>query len=196
VQAIANDFSLPDWRAPLDASRAAQAIAEARTISGMFLAPLAREASKLGKPLASARERYVAFRFYPLREHVGLLLEACQALYPTRPLRSALRKLGRGAPGALLSSTVGRTGIGAAQGVPEIMQAMVKAYAINIPGSELTLAEVEANRCLVKARSLPYFIDCHHVGTFEGVLRYAGVQGEVRVRVLGSDQADYLCTWR
>jgi len=193
---MVHDFSLPDWRAPLDAARAVEVIAEARTISGMFLAPLVREASKLGKTLPSARERYVSFRFYPLREHAGLMLEACQALYPGRPLRSALRKLGRGAPGALLTSTVGRTGIGAAHGVREIMQAMVKAYPINIPGCELSLAEVEANRCVVKARSLPYFIDCHHVGTFEGVLRYAGVQGEVRVRVLGPDQADFQCTWR
>lgn len=196
MPALMHDFWLPDWSAPLDAARAVQLIPETRTISGMFLAPVAREAAKLNKSLASARERYVPFRFYPLREHASLMIEACAALYPGLSLRGALRKLGRGAPNALLSSTLGRTGIGAAHGVHDIVQAMGKAYAINVPGCEVTLAEAGAKFCIVQLRGLPYFVDCHHVGAFEGVLRYAGVEGEVRVRGLGPDRADYACTWR
>ena len=175
--------------------RAVQSVPEAATISGMFLAPVAGEARKLGKPLVSARERYLPFRFYPLREHVSLMLEACQVLFPGRPVRASLRSLGRGAPAALLSSTIGRAGMGAAQGIQDITLAMAKAYAINIPGCQVTVVDASAKHCIVQARKLPYFVDCHHVGAFEGVLRYAGVEGEVRVRVLGTDQADYLCSW-
>ncbi|HEX6242397.1 MAG TPA: DUF2378 family protein [Polyangiales bacterium] len=190
------DFFEPDWNAPLDAVRAVQSVPDASTISGMFLSPIANEARRLNKALPSARERYVPFRFYPLREHASLLIEACQVLFPGKPLRMTLRKLGRGAPNALLTSTLGRAGIGAAQGVHDITQAMAKAYAINVPGCQLTLVDATAKRCIVQARGLPYFVDCHHVGAFEGVLRYAGVDGDVRVRLLGADSADYLLTWR
>ena len=190
------DFFEPDWRAPLDAARALQSVPEAATISGMFLAPLAGEALKHGKSLPSARDRYLPFRFYPLREHVSLMLEACQVLFPGRPVRLSLRKLGRGAPAALLTSTLGRAGMGAAQGIHDITQAMAKAYAINVPGCQVSVVDASSKHCIVQARKLPYFVDCHHVGAFEGVLRYAGVEGDVRVRTLGMDQADYLCSWR
>jgi uncharacterized protein (TIGR02265 family) len=196
VNAGLQDFVLPDWRAPLDVAKALANIASERTISGMFLESSAREARRLNKPLASARERYVAFRFYPLREHVKLLLEACPVLFPGNPLRVALRKMGRAAPAALLTSTLGRATVGVAQGTLAIMTAMAKSYAVNVPGSEITVADAGANHCLLRVRSLPFFIDCHHVGAFEGVLRYAGVEGEVRMHLLSHEAADYRITWK
>jgi uncharacterized protein (TIGR02265 family) len=196
VHAALSDFVEPDWRAPIDIAKAIEAIPEARTISGMFLEPAAREARRLNKPLTSARERYVAFRFYPLREHAKLLHEACLTLFPGVPLRMGLRKLGRAAPAALLTSTLGRATVGVAQGTLAIMDAMAKAYAINVPGSQVSLVDPTERSCLLRVRSLPFFLDCHHVGAFEGVLRYAGVEGEVRVRTLNREDADYFCVWR
>jgi hypothetical protein len=40
-----------------------------------------------------------------------------------------------------------------------------------------------------------YFLDSHHVGTFEGVLRFAGVKGVVRMASFGPASADFLLTW-
>jgi uncharacterized protein (TIGR02265 family) len=196
VTAALQDFVEPNWRAPLDAAKALSIIGEQRTISGMFLESAAREARRVNKPLPSARERYVAFRFYPLREHATLMLEGCPLFYPDRPLREALRKMGRAAPAALLTSTLGRASVGVAQGTLAILDAMAKSYAVNVPGSEVKVVDAAAHHCLLQIRSLPYFLDCHHVGAFEGVLRYAGVEGQVRVHMLSPQDADFLVTWK
>lgn len=196
VQAAPKSFDEPDWQSPIDLAKTLASIPEARTISGMFLEPCVREARRFGKQLPSARERYVAFRFYPVREHVQLLVEACAMFYPSMPTRAALRKLGRAAPAALLTSTLGRATVGVAQGTLSIMDAMAKSYSVNLPGAEVTIMDAAANHCVVRMRSVPYFVDSHHVGAFEGVLRYAGVEGEVRLRLISSGDADLFCSWR
>jgi hypothetical protein len=47
----------------------------------------------------------------------------------------------------------------------------------------------------VRLDKVPYFLDSHHVGTFEGVLRFAGVQGTVRIASRSATSADLLLTW-
>jgi uncharacterized protein (TIGR02265 family) len=189
-------FVEPNWNAPLDAQKMLFAIAESATIAGMFLEPIAKEARRRGVTLATVRDRYVAFRFYPLREHVRLLIEACARFYPDRPLRLALRSLGRAAPAALLTSTLGRASVGSAQGTLAIIDAMAKSYPVNLPGSNVTVLEQSKSDCIVRMQGVPYFLDSHHVGAFEGVLRYAGIKdGAVLLRARSPSDADLLCRW-
>lgn len=191
-----HEFTEPNWAAPLDAQKVLLAVPEGATISGMFLEPIAKEARRRRVALPSVRERYVAFRFYPLREHVNLLIEAAARFYPDRPLRLALRSLGRAAPAALLTSTLGRASVGAAQGTLAILEAMAKSYPVNLPGCTVSLLETEAHACIVRMQGICYFLDSHHVGALEGALRYAGVKdGSVRVRARSSSDADLLCRW-
>lgn len=191
-----HEFAEPNWQAPLDPQKALLAIAETATITGMFLEPIAKEARRRRIALPSARERYVAFRFYPLREHVRLLIEACAEFYPDRPLRLAMRSLGRAAPAALLTSTLGRASVGSAQGTLAIIEAMAKSYAVNLPGSNVVLLEPSKHDCIVRLSGVPYFLDSHQVGVFEGVLRYAGIKdGSVLLRSHSSTDADLLCRW-
>jgi uncharacterized protein (TIGR02265 family) len=191
-----NDFVEPNWTAPLDPQKVLQAIPESATITGMFLEPITKEARRKQIKLPSARDRYVAFRFYPLREHVRLLVEACAQFYPDRPLRFALRSLGRAAPAALLTSTLGRASVGSAQGTLAIIDAMAKSYAVNLPGANVALLEQSKRQCIVRMQGVNYFLDSHHVGVFEGVLRYAGVtEATVLLRARSASDADVLCRW-
>ena len=91
-----------------------------------------------------ARERYVAFRFYPLIEHVQVLVETSQRVYPGVPLRQALRKLGRGAPNALVASTLGKVVLAAAAGVHDVIDAMAKAYPLNARPSMNVMTRVRS----------------------------------------------------
>jgi uncharacterized protein (TIGR02265 family) len=189
-------FVEPNWTAPLDGQKVLLSIPESATITGMFLEPLAKEARRKQVKLPSARDRYVAFRFYPLREHVRLLIEACALFYPDRPFRLALRSLGRAAPAALLTSTLGRASVGSAQGTMAIIEAMAKSYPVNLPGSNVLLLEHSRRECIVRMQGVPYFLDSHHVGAFEGVLRYAGVSaGPVLLHARSPSDADILCRW-
>lgn len=188
-------FVEPPWEAPFDEEAELAAIPKEATISGMFLAPIAVEAKRRGIVLPSARERYVAFKFYPLVEHARLLLETCARFYPDLSRRQALRKLGRGAPQALVSSMLGRVVLASAEGVSAVVEAMAKAYPLNTRPGKVTLVESFASTCIVRLEEIHYFLDSHHVGAFEGALKFAGVRGRVRIAPRGRTAADFLLEW-
>jgi uncharacterized protein (TIGR02265 family) len=189
-------FAEPLWMAPLDCDAALAAIPATATISGMFIAPLVAEAKRLGVVLPSARERYLPFQFYPLIEHARVLLETCSRVYPNVPVRFALRKLGRGAPKALVTSTLGKVVLGSAEGVHEVVDAMAKAYPLNARPSRVTVIERGPGRVVVRLEELHYFLDSHHVGAFEGAMKYAGAEGRVLVASRSSAAADFLLEWQ
>ena len=72
-------FVEPPWDAPLDTAVALAAIPKDAEISGMFTAPLVTGTKRVVAEQEGARERYVAFRFYPLREHAAWLLDVASA---------------------------------------------------------------------------------------------------------------------
>jgi uncharacterized protein (TIGR02265 family) len=192
---IATHFMDPPWKAPLNLEVELQKAPEEATISGMFLQPLVQEALARGYSLPSAQERYLPFKFYPVREHMRLLWETCSARFPELSSRQALRKLGRGAPRALLGSTLGKVVLGPAEGVHAVVRAMASAYALNVkPGGAVVLDEQET-RLVVRLEQIHYFLDSHHVGTFEGVLRHAGVNGRVTLYAHAHSTADLLLEW-
>lgn len=190
------NFVEPPWGAPLDLPAILRAIPETATISGMFLEPLAEHARKAGTPLPTARERYIPFRFYPLREHAQLLIEMCQLHYAGLPLRHALRKLGRAAPTALVASTIGKVMLSSAVGVEELIRALVKTYPLNLRPGKLSVLEFAPRRVVLRLEDIFYFLDSHHVGTFEGLMRYGGKEGTVRICSYSNTAADFLCCWQ
>lgn len=189
-------FVPPDWNRPLDVEEEIAQIPPNATISGMFMGPLAAEALRAGRPLPSARDRYLPFQFYPLAEHARLLVETCAWRYPGTPIRRALGRLGKGAPGALLESTLGKVMLGSAEGVFAAVRAMAAAYPINVKPCSVTVADEAADSVVVHIEELHYFVDSHHVGAFQGVLRYAKVSGEVLVHATSRTSADFLLRWR
>ena len=190
-----HQFLEPSWTAPLDAASAIQALPAQTTLSGMFFVAVVAAARQANVTLPSAQARYLPFRFYPLREFAKLLVEAAPALYPEEPLREALRKMGRAAPTNLLSSTVGKVVLGPAQGIHAILDTISQTYPINLRPSKGEVIERGERFAIVRLSEVHYFLDCHHVGILEGVLRYAGERGSVRIRPMGPGAMDYLVTW-
>ena len=190
------NFEEPPWSAPLDIAAALRAIPESATVTGMFLIPLVERARSQGITLPSARARYVPYSFYPLREHAHLLVETCVRFYPSLPMRQALRRLGLGAPDALVTSVVGKVVLGSAVGVEQAITAMVRAYPLNLrPGSTEVLSMTPQD-AVIRLRDIYYFLDSHHVGAFEGILKFVGKTGSVRICQYSESAADLLCTWR
>lgn len=188
-------FREPPWNAPFDLQRELESIPSSAQVRGMFVLPVLHEARRLRLSLSYVRERYLPFQLYPLRDHARLLAEVAAAAYPKLPPRQALRKLGRGAPNALSASTLGRVLLQAAEGPVGVVTAFAKGY-------ELTL---EPGRVVVEARGptcvdatlheVHYFVDCHHVGAFEGALKYARVRGHVKLQRVSAAEAVLRLTW-
>jgi uncharacterized protein (TIGR02265 family) len=188
-------FSEPPWDAPLRVEETLLKIPEHAQISGMFPLALVQEAVRRGITLQSSRPRYLPFTFYPLREHVRCMLEMTPVLFPRKPLRLALRSMGRAAPAALLASTLGRVTLGAAEGPHAAVAAIAKTYEVNLkPGRAQMVAGAE-KYAVVELSDVYHFADSHHVGVFEGALRHVGARGRAYIHVVSATQVSLLLTW-
>lgn len=188
-------FVEPPWTAPLDAETELRALPPSAQVRGVMIAPMLANAKKHPTTASLPRERYLSFTLYPLREHARLLVDSCQALFPELPLRQGLRKLGRGASDAFGSSTLGKVTLGAAQGVHDIVAAFAKGYELNLQPGRACVVESGPRRVVVGLDDIHYFLDSHHVGAFEGVLKRAGVRGRVSIARRGRAAADLLLEW-
>lgn len=169
LRPLPSSWSEPPWDAPFDAVALVQAIPSFATMTGVFLQAVVDKARASGAHL-SGRDHYVAFRPYPLREHATLLVDAARALWPGEPLRNALRRLGRGAPAALVHSIIGRVVLGSVDGPDAMLRAMARSYAIHTSPGDVEVVTVARGQAVVRMREIHHFVDCHHVGVFEGVL--------------------------
>lgn len=188
-------FVRPVWSAPVDADAIVASTPETGTISGIFPAAIIAGVQKRHITLASARERYVAFSYYPQREHAQLLREAAQVLYPAETLRQGLRILGHHGPRVLMDSPLGKAVLGGAQSVHQTISAVARSYPVNVKTCHVDVIETAARHAIVRLSKIHYFLDCHHVGVFEGALQLAGVMGEVLINVTAPGEADFLVRW-
>lgn len=190
------DFVDPPWTTKLDHAAVLRRVPENATVAGLFVSALADEAKRRGTPLPSARDRYVSFQFYPLRELVPILLEACATFHPRRSTRIALRKLGHQAVPSLLASTLGRIVLASKDDVTMVLAGLIKTYPINLRPSSAALLSSSRGRAVVRLEQVHYFLDSHHVGIFEGALRFAGKrETSVRICEHSTTAADLLCSW-
>jgi uncharacterized protein (TIGR02265 family) len=188
-------FREPPWDAPLDVAAELRRVPETKTQKSMFITPMILKAKRLGVTLRSARERYLPFQEYPLREHVQLLVESAEAFYPRLNMRQALRRLGRGAYRAFVESTVGKVVWSTVTDAHSSLDAILKGYAIAVPGCTAAVVERSAGRAVVRLDRITYFLDCHHVGCIEGAIHAVGTHGRVTIRLDGPSSGEFLAEW-
>jgi uncharacterized protein (TIGR02265 family) len=194
-RAAAVRFIEPPWTEPLDAEAEIAAIPESAQIRGLMTAPMAADAKKRDAARLLPRERYVSFNLYPLREHARLLVYTAHDTFPDRSLRDALRKLGRAAAATFVASTLGKVTLGAAEGVHDIVSAFAKGYELNMQPGRASVIDSQPRSIVVSLDDLHYFLDSHHVGSFEGAMKRAGVRGRVSIARRGRAAADLLLQW-
>jgi uncharacterized protein (TIGR02265 family) len=188
-------FSDPPWGAPLDVEREIEAIPAGAQIRGMFILPMVAELRRLPLGSVTMRERYLPFEFYPLREHARLLVDASKQLYPKQPLRLGLRKLGRGAPNAFTTSTLGRVVLQSVEGVVAVASALAKGYELSLKPGRAQVEVIGARGLIVRFDEVYYFLDSHHVGAFEGAAKHAGERTRVRLLRHGPGSVSLLLEW-
>ncbi|MGE0790919.1 MAG: DUF2378 family protein [Sandaracinaceae bacterium] len=189
-------FVAPDFSQPLDTDAVLAGIPDGAMMKGMFLEAMVSAAKQAGVTLPSARDAYLGFRSYPLREHCALLIELARGLYPNETLRQGLRRLGRGAAGTMLGSTLGRVTVGAADDAVEVIRQMARTYPLLAQPGHIEVVSARPGRVVVALHDIHFFQDCHHVGVYEGALRVAKVDDpRVLIRPRG-DALELACDWR
>ncbi|HET9956953.1 MAG TPA: DUF2378 family protein [Polyangiaceae bacterium] len=188
-------FVDPPWNIALDVAMCLASIPQHAEIAGMYCNALVAAGKRKGVTFSTARERYVQFNYYPVSEFARMLVEATDRLYPALSKREALRKLGQGGPKAFAGSLLGKVVLGSAEGVHATVLAVAKTYEVNTRPSRCWVKETRPQSMIVSLENVYHFLDSHHVGVFEGTLRFAGVNGRVRIASHGRTAADLLLEW-
>ena len=171
-----------DWSAPLDAATWIDGVPSEHQIRGMFPDKVAKLAAESGH--AIGRSRYIAFKFYPLKEHIELMAEAVPLLYPDAGMREGLRRLGAHATPTLQDSMIGRVFSSFVGGSPVGALSLVgKSYTTTRNGGTAKTVHYEEQRHLVISfRDVWDYPEALHVGIVEAFLQGMGIDWTARVR--------------
>ena len=131
----------------------------------------------------------LGFARTPFAAQNGALRELAPEKLGTAALTAAAER--SGAP----SASLGRVVLGSVEGTQAAIDAMAKAYPLNARPSKVTVVESRPGATIVRLEDIHYFLDSHHVGTFEGVLKFAKVRGRVLIAERGPGVADFLLEW-
>jgi len=94
-----------------------------------------------------------------------------------------------------VDTTVGKVVLGTAEGIHELFRATQKAFSITITPGSFTVTRFDESSILAAFAGVYYFLDSHHVGIMEGLIRVAGFRPDVRVKALRNGAAEMLCRW-
>jgi uncharacterized protein (TIGR02265 family) len=175
-------FEAIDWDAPLDVAAQIESVPDDALIRGMFPAEVCRLARIAGRSIG--RPSYIAFKHYPLREHMSLMAEAVPFLYPDVSLRRGLRALGAHAAPALRSSTFGRVMTSLLGTDPRRIIALAgKSYEVTrTRGSARVVDHVPGAAVVLELVDVHDWPDALHVGIYEAVIRELGQTWSARVK--------------
>jgi uncharacterized protein (TIGR02265 family) len=190
-------FAKPDFNAPIDVEAQKQLVPPGATAKGMQLQALVDECKRRGAPIAG--RRYTAFRDYPGAELIDLLVLAAERAWPTFPRREGMRRLGRVAYPTFRSSIVGRVLLGSILGpedIPGAWPLLAKAYSISGSVGGATVIETGDKEALVRMEGIYSFVDCWHVGIFEGLVDAFDRIPEIFLKVTSPTSADFWIRWR
>ncbi len=188
-------FLLPTFAAPLDLESRLPRVPPDATVKGMFFQSVADEA-KAASGVTVGRGRWVAFKDYPTREWLTLLVECARLVHPRVSPRESLRRLGQNAYPTFLSSTVGRVLMSVADNdLALALRQVPRIYAVSGNTGRAELGELTEGRAIIQLRNVWDFTDSWQVGVFEGGMRAFRKQGSVLVRALSICDADLELTW-
>jgi uncharacterized protein (TIGR02265 family) len=187
-------FGTPDTTLPFDVAAAIAAVPPTATAKGLFLQPIVDACAANGTPIR--RGPYIPFKDYPRTELIALLIDAGEQLFAEHPVRERIRRLGLGSYDRLEATLVGRVVFGVlGKDIRAIARRAPKAFEIS--GTGLTaevLATGDNHSHLALCGDVVLATD-YEFGAFQGVLRFCGVTGEVRLREISRERVEFFTIW-
>jgi uncharacterized protein (TIGR02265 family) len=176
--------------APLDIAERLRAVPRQATVKGMFFdGPIAEAFRRSGDRPGQAS--YVAFKDYPLTEHIQVLVACAMAGYPDVPVREGLRRLGRDAFRTFLGSLAGKVLFTVAgRDFDAALGLVARSYAIAGPVGTAAVVERTPKAAVIHLKDIYNLPDCYHVGIFEAAMEYFAKDGEVLTRVRTPSDVD------
>ena len=164
------------------------------TVKGMFLNATVETVKGLGGP-SLAEERFFAFRDYPLRRSLELLVEGARHVYADQPPREGLRRLARPGYAVFADSLIGKVVFAAIGRDPAaIYKLAAKAWRHAASVGKLEPQIVDPHTALIRVSEL-YLTDAVGIAIAEGVLEACGRDGYVAQRMRSPLEGEFLIHW-
>mgnify|MGYP000250283469 CR=1 FL=1 len=191
-----SEFEKPDWLTPVPLADMLAAVPDDAMMRGMYTAPVCKQATKItGRQYGS--RNYIAFKFYPMREHIQVVYDCAKDAYPDVPERLALKQLATLAIPTLQGTLVGRTLLTLSGGtIKAALQILVKAYLQSRNMGTVRMTEFTDTHAVIEMRGIPDFPDSIQVGIMEEALKETAGGGEARVKVHSLCDVDVLLEWK
>jgi uncharacterized protein (TIGR02265 family) len=197
-----DSFLAPDFTGPLDPAPYLALLPDDETCRGLFFHGVIDFAKRVHRgaidPLFEGmqNQRFVAFRDYPLREHMKLTLNAVKLLYPRVPSREGVRRLGWLAFSSMAESMVGRVVFGVLGRDPDaILSAGPRSVAVSLRRGRLTARRLGRGHWRLSFEHIYGFLDTYYVGVVEGALKAQDVVPRVRIRLHSLVEGEMDVTW-
>jgi len=137
-----------------------------------------------------------AFRDYPLRDYMELLLDSALTLYPRQGAADGLRTLGRLAIPTFASSIVGGVIMGTVGRSWEFaLKCVAKGYEVSLRPGKCMVSAVGPGHVTVQLRSVWNFGTSYQVGVIEGLMEWCQISGRVTPSALSRCDVDLKVEW-
>jgi uncharacterized protein (TIGR02265 family) len=187
---------MPDWNAPLDVHAYIGRVPKHATGKGMFLAQLQKEVQSRGLELPT-REKFYAFRDYPLPLAMELIVEAAKLLHPGLSLREGIRRLAWSSYDVFRETMIGRVVFGAVGvNLGAIFKLAGRAVGHTTNVGQLETEPIDDRSVIVHVRDVYLFADCYSAGMAEGVLIASRRKGFVAQQMTGPTTGSFYVRWQ
>lgn len=154
---------------------------------GMYFADLVAILRKTGNDGDSrvaelVAKRYVAFRDYPLVDHMRMTAVASRLSFPDCCTREAMRRFGRKAFPTFVQSLIGRIVFKTlGPDLDQIFAAGPKSFEVSLSRGRATATKLGNAHWRYEFREMYGFLDTYYVGVIEGPIQKYGFVPEMRL---------------
>ncbi len=195
AQDLPPGFSLPDWSAPIDTEAFFRICPEDATAKGMFLQAMRSEVERHGKTL-SLTGKIHAFKDYPMRQVMEIILETAELAFGQLPQRDGIRHVTRLSYTTFANTMVGRAVFGiVGRSAGRILDLSPKAVAYASSVGRVVATEVDENARMLRISDVYPFSEPFSIGIIEGVLIACGRRGFVAQRLLSLIEGEFFVSW-
>lgn len=164
------------------------------TVKGMYVGGILEtlKAHKVRCELTTVQ----AFKDYPLRDYMELLLDSALTLYPRQAPSEGLRELGRLAIPTFAKSIVGGVLMGTVGRNWEFaLKCVAKGYEVSLRPGKCTVTAASSGRATLQLRSVWNFGTSYQVGVIEGLMEWCRVSGQITATALSDCDVDLGLSW-
>lgn len=171
------------------------------TCKGMFFTELQKLARSHGVGLSSSvtelvERRYVAFRDYPLTEHMRLTASLAPLLAPGQSPRQGLRILGRRAFPTFAGSIAGRVATGFIDdNMNRVLDVSSRALHLSLSRGSVVAHSLGERSYELKFQEIYGYLDSYYVGVVEGALLHHGMRPALEITLQSPTDGTFLVQW-